>query len=251
MSYILDALKKNEHEKVRKAVPAGMTKISGDLFREERPRPMRGGAWKLVAVAVLAALVAVAGTWLLLSPPRKPAPVAFRRFAPPEQQPVAAPVLPPVPPAVPVVAVPPAAQATPRPVPHSPPSPAAGGAKDKAMVVQQSVRLPSKAEQRREAARLRAERDESESSQAVSRRAPAVLAAPPADIKVSGIAWGDERKTRRAVINGFLLKEGSVVGGARISEIMKDRVRFSQSGNTFEISMAAPGIPAPTPGTAK
>lgn len=249
MSYILDALKKMEHEKVRKTTPAGMTKISGDLFHEERARPVRGGAWKLVAVAVVAALAAVAGTWFLLAPPRKPAPAALRRFAPPAQPPLAAPVLPPAPPAAPVVAVPSVAPATPRPVSPGPPSPTAGG--PKAMAVQQAVRLPSRAEQRRAAARLRAERDEPESSPAVSRRAPAVLAAPPADIKVSGIAWGDERKTRRAVINGFLLKEGSLVGGATIIEIKRDRVRFSQGGGNFEVSMAAPGISAPAPGTAK
>ena len=66
----------------------------------------------------------------------------------------------------------------------------------------------------------------------------------PADIKLSGIAWQDEHRARRAVINGFLMQEGGIVHGARVTEILQDRVRFSQSGSTFEISLAAsPGVP--------
>ena len=65
----------------------------------------------------------------------------------------------------------------------------------------------------------------------------------PADIKVSGIAWQDERNARRAVVNGFLLHEGSVVSGAKITEIRQDRVRFSQGGRTFEVSLISTGMP--------
>ena len=36
MSYILDALKKIEHEKAKKNRGAGMTSISGELFKDER-----------------------------------------------------------------------------------------------------------------------------------------------------------------------------------------------------------------------
>jgi general secretion pathway protein B len=62
-----------------------------------------------------------------------------------------------------------------------------------------------------------------------------------ADIRISGIAWQDERTARRAVVNGFLMKEGGVVAGARIVEILQDRVRFSQSGRDFELSLVVTG----------
>jgi general secretion pathway protein B len=61
----------------------------------------------------------------------------------------------------------------------------------------------------------------------------------PADIKLSGIAWQDERAARRVVINGFLLKEGAVVTGAKIIDIQADRVRFSSAAGQFEIKLDA------------
>jgi general secretion pathway protein B len=54
-------------------------------------------------------------------------------------------------------------------------------------------------------------------------------------IIVSGIAWQDERPLRRAVINGFLVEEGSVIQGARIIEIKESRVRFSRGDEVFEV----------------
>jgi general secretion pathway protein B len=67
--------------------------------------------------------------------------------------------------------------------------------------------------------------------------------AAPADIKVSGIAWQDERRARRAVINGFLMQEGGVVSGARITEILPDRVRFSLDNGVFEVPLTLSGFP--------
>ena len=54
------------------------------------------------------------------------------------------------------------------------------------------------------------------------------------DLKVSGIAWQDERADRRAVVNGALVGEGAVVEGARIVRIYQDSVRFSRGGETFD-----------------
>ena len=71
------------------------------------------------------------------------------------------------------------------------------------------------------------------------RSRPSQTVQAPADIKLSGIAWQEERSSRRAVINGFLLKEGAVVSGAKISEILADRVRFSSAAGTFEIRLDA------------
>ena len=61
----------------------------------------------------------------------------------------------------------------------------------------------------------------------------------PTDIKLSGIAWQDEHSARRAVINGFLLKEGAVVSGAKIADIQADRVRFLSPTGLFEIKLDA------------
>lgn len=63
--------------------------------------------------------------------------------------------------------------------------------------------------------------------------------AAPADIKVTGIAWQDERTVRRAVVNGSLVGEGSVVSGARITEIRTDQVRFVKDGGSFVVPITS------------
>jgi general secretion pathway protein B len=60
------------------------------------------------------------------------------------------------------------------------------------------------------------------------------------NLTVSGIAWQDDRSSRRAVVNGTLLSEGKMVGGAKIKEIMPNGVRFSSNGRTFEITLSSP-----------
>jgi hypothetical protein len=58
-------------------------------------------------------------------------------------------------------------------------------------------------------------------------------------LTVSGIAWQDDRVDRRAVVNGILAGEGTVVeGGALIVRIFPDRVRFSRAGQTIDVSIA-------------
>jgi general secretion pathway protein B len=56
---------------------------------------------------------------------------------------------------------------------------------------------------------------------------------------VSGIAWQEQRSSRRAVVNGLLYSEGKTVGGAKIVEIMPNCVRFSSNGRTFEVSISS------------
>jgi general secretion pathway protein B len=247
MSYILDALKKMERDKARKAGPAGMTKLSGDLFREDRLRSIQGGMWKLVTVAVVASLVAVAATWFFLTPSKKKAHVAFRATASPEQMMAAAHDPPATPPVAPQAPVPPAVQPLPQPAPL--PVPSQEIQRQEPQTSQLPAARPLKTSSRGELYLQRKDRKHPALSSAAERPVAAAMIAPPADINVSGIAWQDERRFRRAVINGFLLKEGGVVSGARISEIRKDRVRFSQSGRDFEVVMTAPGnsTPAPTP----
>ena len=70
----------------------------------------------------------------------------------------------------------------------------------------------------------------------VSPPVPGVPLVPPARpvLKVDGIAFQDGADSV-AVINGVTVSNGSVIEGARVEEIQKDRVRFSRGGERFEI----------------
>ena len=54
---------------------------------------------------------------------------------------------------------------------------------------------------------------------------------------VSGIAYRTEREERLAVVNDLPVMEGTVVEGARVEEILADRVRFSSAGRSFEVEL--------------
>lgn len=70
-------------------------------------------------------------------------------------------------------------------------------------------------------------------------REAAVAPQAAADIAISGIAWQDERRMRRAVLNGALVGEGAEVAGARVVEIREDRVRLSRGGRIFEVQLSS------------
>lgn len=231
MSYILDALKKVEREKLKKAGPTGMTSISGDLFQEPIQPPASGGRWKIIILIGIVSLMTFAGTWFMLKGNKpKNAPVA-----PPAVSSVAPPAV--TPPSVPLATP----ASVPVPVPVQP-------------VTAPAVNVVSPAPSSKEET-VDEGRPARSVKRAPMRSAPAVAPLqlkpspqtiqPPADIKLSGIAWQDERSARRAVVNGFLLKEGAVVSGARITEIKADKVRFALPGGTFELRLdAAPVAPA-------
>jgi general secretion pathway protein B len=242
MSYILDALKKLEHEKSRKNRASGMSTISGALFESERPTKPTAAGWKIALAVVTAVLLTFGVTWYVFKPAsihEKPAaPVAT--IQPPsapvrndiQTPPTAPPAVPdpaPQPPAVAVPAAPAVVKAAPpRMVQKAPPSPTAvldGTAADDA------------------AARLTMQELRKRTRDRQGLTADQMMAAP-ADIKLSGIAWQEERRARRAVVNGFLMQEGGVVSGARITDIFQDRVRFSMSGKVFEIPLVSAAAPA-------
>jgi hypothetical protein len=54
-------------------------------------------------------------------------------------------------------------------------------------------------------------------------------------LKLDGIAFQDGASTSVAVINGITVSKGSVIEGAGVEEILKDRVRLSRDGEKFEI----------------
>lgn len=226
MSYILDALKKIEHERNKKNRPDGRVNISGDLFQERSRPPARVGIWRIVLLVAVVALVTGGTIWFLLPGSGRKSAAVVRPSAPP-----AVPVNPPV--VNPVVPTPlpvqtPAPPAAATPVPSSAPVPAAPTGTETAGGEEASPR---------DARRAKKQNRAQSSSPDPKQSAPIVP--PPADIKLSGIAWQDERAARRVVINGFLLKEGAVVSGAKIIEIQADRVRFSTGTGQFELKLDA------------
>jgi general secretion pathway protein B len=57
----------------------------------------------------------------------------------------------------------------------------------------------------------------------------------PAALKLDGIAFQDGGVDSLAVINGTSVSKGSMIEGAKVEEVLKDRVRFSRGVDTFEI----------------
>ena len=225
MSYILDALKKIEREKIKKSAPGGITTLSGDLFHERTPQQASRSAGKIVVLVVMVSLLTFAASWFLLKGDSKNSQTAKKTASMPAAMPApvavqpapSAPPLQPVPTVLPVpqptsAPLPTAAAIVPPPAPAAPAAllPAAGGKPPK------TVRKPAAA--------------------SVPPRPMATVQAP-ADIKLSGIAWQEERAGRRAVINDFLLHEGSVVAGGTVTEILADRVRFSSAAGVYEVRL--------------
>ncbi len=62
-------------------------------------------------------------------------------------------------------------------------------------------------------------------------------AAPQPSLKLSGIIWQEEPGERRAMINGRIATEGSIIEGVKVVEIHPTRVRFSYNGKPFEIPL--------------
>ena len=57
----------------------------------------------------------------------------------------------------------------------------------------------------------------------------------PSDISISGIAYQDERRLRRAVVNGVLVGEGADIAGARVVEIKESKVKLFRDGQMFDV----------------
>jgi general secretion pathway protein B len=244
MSYILDALKKLEHEKTRKSRGDGMINISGALFENERPRPSGTAGRKIALAVTVAVLMTFGATWLFLQSGKGRGNPSPRSATTAPQAPPAPPVTVVTTPAPPVAAPVVPVQQT---LPAAPPAPA------QVTPVRQPAR-PSKPQNNTVQAVTAAGDTDAEPAMQEPRTrtkerkgqtVPADQAVTaPADVKLSGIAWQEERRARRAVVNGFLMQEGGVVSGARITDIYQDRVRFSLSGKIFEIPLTSSAVPA-------
>lgn len=244
MSYILDALKKLEHDKSRKSRGDGVFTISGALFEAERPNPKGMAGWKIGLAVAVAVLVTFTATWLFFQSGTGRGTATPRPITPAPQVTQHAPVpfeTAPAPPAPPVNPV----QQTPSAVPLVPPTrlnpvrPLGQPSKS------QNTIVPAATVTEDAAAELTMQELRKRTKERKGQVVPVVqTTAAPADIKLSGIAWQEDRRARRAVVNGFLMQEGGVVLGARITDIFQDRVRFSLSGSVFEVPLASSGIPS-------
>lgn len=69
--------------------------------------------------------------------------------------------------------------------------------------------------------------------------APPAVVTPslPPVLRVHGIAFQDGSFNGVAVVNGVAVSKGSVIEGARVEEIQKDRVTFSRGGEMFEVML--------------
>lgn len=72
-----------------------------------------------------------------------------------------------------------------------------------------------------------------------NRPAATTTAADAGNLVISGIAWQEDRRLRRAVVNGELVSEGSEISGSRVVEIRENRIRFARNGRKFDVPYAS------------
>ena len=70
-----------------------------------------------------------------------------------------------------------------------------------------------------------------------SKKASPLPVASPSSLRLTGIVWSEDPAVRCAVINGAIITEGAVIQGARVVEILPNRVRLIQEGRPFEIQL--------------
>ena len=215
-----------DHEKSRKAESSGMTIISGDLFQEPRQLSSRGNVWKIAFFVLIAVLISTAAVSVFFMRQEKHA-KSDAVLASSEQR---SPIISTSTPSATHEKIVGAEQSSPH-----------------ALVPDLQSRKEEETSRRVDALSGDGGSDEISNEltpdklREIIRAAPVTQTSAPMEITVSGIAWQDERKARRAVVNGLLAREGSVVAGATIREIMKDRVRFSRAGATFDVIMNTAG----------
>ena len=214
MSSILEALKKLEDEKAARQSGAGH--IAGKVVKSGR-RPKQRAKWMLPAGMASAAAVAVLATYILMggistrTEKTRPAPAVQRQ---------------------------PAASQLPQPTaptasPASIPSPLPSAGRKKSLPPHSST-----------AAAKHAPTADTVTHPPQTLPATALQPAPPPQpaaapglpvLKVTGIGWQKDNANRLAVVNGRPVTEGSVIEGARVEEILPDRVRFSINDRSLEI----------------
>lgn len=230
MSNILEALRKAQDEK-SKAADQTVTGREA-LIAHRTTRSWAGTNKRVIWLGCSGVVLLAIVGWLLYGPPSKPAseskatltaaapvnmpaePLLLPQQAPPTPQPA---------PAVPSPAPPVPAIQTPAPPP----------------VPSQANDEEEEGGSRRRKGRPAVSTPAAASSQTAqpSRSAEATVSGVPEGVKLTGIAWQDSRKMRRAVINDVLVGEGAVVAGVKVLEIRPALVRFEKNGSVFEAAL--------------
>ena len=216
MSSILKALKRLEEERAERS--DAPVDIARDILRHSRPQRRPAQRWFLIAAA--ATVAAAAAALLLLNPPALETASSSIPAAPAPE--------PPAP--MPAQASSRAAQSASRPsepevvevrMPQSRPIAKKAPVRTEPRPIERAVAPPA-------ATALQPAASERKS-----------VAAPPGlpQLTVSGIAFRAQRAERLAVVNDLPVMEGTVVEGARVEEILADRVRFSSAGRSFEVEL--------------
>lgn len=222
MSNILEALRKAQDEKSRAADQT----ITGReaLIAHRTTRSWAGANKRVIWLGCSGAVLLAVVGWLLYGP-SKPAsePKAALTAAAPVNMPAEPPLQP--------QQAPPA----PQPAPAAP-----------APAIQAPAPLPAPPQANDDEERSPGRRHRpatsppaAAASQAAqpSHSAEATVSGVPEGVKLTGIAWQDSRKMRRAVINDVLVGEGAVVAGAKVLEIRPALVRFEKNGLVFEAAL--------------
>lgn len=232
MSLILDALRKMEQE--RRSRRGAAQDLRPEVLRyrtaDHAKQPARYPLLLIGAVllcAGIAAGVMLRGKQQQVLPQAK-LDAAVTNAAAPSPSPVEAPAV-----------VPPVPAAPPAPVFAFPAAPAAPAA-PVAPVVAEPVR--PKAPRESAAPSRPAPVEALPQARSLNVGGAEVQAGMP-DIAISGIAYQDERRLRRAVLNGILVGEGAEIAGARVVEIKETKVRLSRGGQVFEVPFSS-GFPS-------
>jgi general secretion pathway protein B len=223
MSVILDALKKLDREKSsRRSGTANIAVeiLSPDLSRRQKRIPLYVAIALLTSIATAAITysVMVKGGFLLKSPP----PAAIN---PPVTNQQAAPV--------------------------SIPSEPARDTRDQIIPAPPKIQSPVKSK-KPEAPPVEKKGDEKKINQNVSPKeadiplektnvlpehTPKGSVTTSPSLNITTIVWYEEPSTRFAMINGVIVREGSVIEGMKVEEIHPDRVRLLHKDQHFEISI--------------
>jgi general secretion pathway protein B len=233
MSLILDALRKMEQEKAKKN--QAKADIRPDVLRYRgNTQKSSGNKGLLIAVGVVVLIFIIAVIWLL-SVSKKNKTVKQQPSAATMSRQTAPAVKPPQPQVAPAQAPIPSAQPQAAPVqaPTQQSQPSAPPQQTSKPAVARPVHNVIRPTPPPKPSHVK--RPE--------KPAPQVAASAPAGITVSGIAWEDNRRLRRAVVNGSLVSEGRLIAGYKVEEIKENSVRLSKGGQMFEAPYSFDAMP--------
>lgn len=228
MSYILDALKKADTERVRSAVPGLHAQADGFGVADRRGLP-----WGWIGLGVVVLLAALLAWWWLGrdEPAPAAAPVAAATAPAPSPTPMPVPAPAPAPAPAPIAATPPApvapapAPTTQAPIAHMPPPPSADAKPAPPTAVaalpKAAAALPASASDARIPTR---------------NELPTELRAALPPLNVSGAVYAPQPAGRMLFVNGLVLREGDAVAdGLTVERIGASASVLVFRGQRFEL----------------